>query len=289
MPNAYNRLELYYPHRVLRQFGFEQTIPAPCDTNDKLHHFDGRCAEKNYQRLHASYIDEWRRREQTIVSGTPFTGNSISDYMSWYRGITRLLITPPSIRRPTSHYQPATTDHVLSRSVADMASRCMRAVEGAEALPVDKALPFALETLRSLASTCMETLSKVGQSHLLPQLDPTRFQHTSVPSTSSGQPSRPPPLRASRGRGRQPRSFRSPRGHSTHPPPPPPPPLPPPPPPPPSPPPPQPPSPLNLHHLLLLPLLNHLLLLPLLIHIRCLIYHRPLPYLNHIHCLLRCL
>ncbi|KAL2901512.1 Serine/threonine-protein phosphatase 7 long form-like protein [Bienertia sinuspersici] len=53
------------------------------------------------------------RREQTIVSGTPFAGNSISDYMSWYRGITRLLITPPSVRRPTSHYQPATTDHVL--------------------------------------------------------------------------------------------------------------------------------------------------------------------------------
>ncbi|KAL2940530.1 Serine/threonine-protein phosphatase 7 long form-like protein [Bienertia sinuspersici] len=151
---CFDIVELYYPHRVLRQFGFEQTIPAPCDTNDKLHCFDGRGAEKNYQRLHASYIDEWRRRKQIIVSGTPFTGNSTSNYMSWYRKITRLLITPPSVRRPTSHYQPAT--------VADMASRCMRAVEGAENLPEDKALPFVLETLRGLASTCMETLSRVG-------------------------------------------------------------------------------------------------------------------------------
>ncbi|KAL2899878.1 Zinc finger protein 40 [Bienertia sinuspersici] len=147
-----------------------------------------------------------------------------------------------------------------------MASRCMRAVEGAENLQADKALPFALETLRSLASTCMETLSRVGQSHLLPQLDPTQFQHTPVPSTSSA------------------------RAHSTHPPPPAPPPPPPPP--------PQPPSPLNFHHLhlLLLPHLNHLpflnfhhlLFLPLFNHIHRLICHRLL-HLSHIHCQLRCL
>ncbi|KAL2941118.1 Serine/threonine-protein phosphatase 7 long form-like protein [Bienertia sinuspersici] len=62
-------------------------------------------------------------------------------------GETRLLFTLPSVRRPTSHYQPATTDHVLSRSVADMALRCMRPVVGVEDLPADKALPFVLETL----------------------------------------------------------------------------------------------------------------------------------------------
>lgn len=110
---CFDIVEFYYPNRVLRQFGFEQTIPDSCDTNDKLHHMDGRGGEKNYAHLHRSYIDEWKRREDKIVSGTPFTGQANIEYMAWYRRITRLLITPPSLQRPSYHYQPATNDIVL--------------------------------------------------------------------------------------------------------------------------------------------------------------------------------
>lgn len=110
---SFDIVELYYSNRVMRQFGFEQTIPVSCDTSDKLHHLDGRGANKNYPELHANYINDWAKRAEKIVSGNPYTGQSKSDYMTWYRRITRLLITPPSVQRPPSHYQPASTDHIL--------------------------------------------------------------------------------------------------------------------------------------------------------------------------------
>ncbi|XP_021761788.1 uncharacterized protein LOC110726621 [Chenopodium quinoa] len=88
---------------------------------------------------------------EKIVSGITYTGHSTSDYMAWYRSITRLLITPPSIQRPPSHYQPATTDLVKVNTLINVVSRCTRAISSAEDLTPEKALPFTLDALRSFS------------------------------------------------------------------------------------------------------------------------------------------
>lgn len=110
---CFDIVESHHPDRVLRQFGLEQSVPAACDTSEALHRVDRRAKNKNFQLLHRTYVEEWRHRERRVVQGTPFSGRSLAEYMSWYRRITRVLITPPTHPRPSTHYQPASNDIVL--------------------------------------------------------------------------------------------------------------------------------------------------------------------------------
>lgn len=69
---CFDIVEYHYPARVMRQFGFEQTIPVMVDTSDKLHNIDRRSRNKNYEDMHHKYIEEWRKREDKVVSGDSF-------------------------------------------------------------------------------------------------------------------------------------------------------------------------------------------------------------------------
>ncbi|XP_057247555.1 serine/threonine-protein phosphatase 7 long form homolog [Beta vulgaris subsp. vulgaris] len=71
---CFDIVEFHFPGRVMRQFGFEQTIPAPSDTSTTLHAIDRRSKNKNYPLRHRPYIAHWDEREGHIVQGTPFSG-----------------------------------------------------------------------------------------------------------------------------------------------------------------------------------------------------------------------
>ncbi|XP_056697051.1 serine/threonine-protein phosphatase 7 long form homolog [Spinacia oleracea] len=197
---CFDIVEYHYPNRVMRQFGLEQSVPVACDTSVDLHNVDRRHKNKKFEEMHRKYVEEWRDRESRIVQGTPFAGHRerMKEYMDWYCSITRLLITPVTRSPPTTHYQPSSSDIILSHALADLASRCTRAVDSALELPPSLALPLTLETLRNLSSSCIETLSRVGQEHILQQYDLASSQCTPDTSTSHvsrGRGFRPPRAR----------------------------------------------------------------------------------------------
>lgn len=71
-------------------------------------------------------------------------------------------------------------------------------MDSALELPPSLALPLTLDTLRNLSSSCIETLSRVGQEHILQQYDLASSQCTPDTSTSHvsrGRGFRPPRAR----------------------------------------------------------------------------------------------
>jgi len=91
--------------------------------------------------------------------------------------------------------------------------RLIQATETIYDLPHDRALPFASETIRSLTSYCSETLSSVGQSHLLHHSQDSMRMGSTYESSSShgGRGYRPPPRHG----GQSTPQFRPPRHHSS--------------------------------------------------------------------------
>ncbi|XP_021764469.1 uncharacterized protein LOC110729078 [Chenopodium quinoa] len=130
--------------------------------------------------------------------------------MNWYRRITRTIITPPTQIRPSTHYQPASTELVLSHALGDIAQRCMRIIEAVGDLPMEKALPLTLESFRTINAYCADTLTRVDQPHLLQDSEVLRSPSASTPSSSSlqsvlhSQAPRKRKQRDLRGRGRGP-------------------------------------------------------------------------------------
>lgn len=94
-------VELHCPDRVMRQFAYEQNIPEAIDTSVQLHGIDrrgrGGC---NWPFYHKYYLERWALRRENIVIGSPFVSHMdfSSDYMRWYRQVTRILIGNPSHR-----------------------------------------------------------------------------------------------------------------------------------------------------------------------------------------------
>jgi mobile domain-containing protein len=106
---CFDVVEFHLPDRVMRQFGMEQRIPQACDTGVDLHKIDRRTEDKNFLHRHRSHVDAWRDRASSLVQGDNYTGQTLGDYMMWYRRITRLRITNPTSAQSASHHHPTAT------------------------------------------------------------------------------------------------------------------------------------------------------------------------------------
>ena len=83
----------------MRQFGLDQPIPMSPHQPDHLHSITlaGR-NDYNWPHVHKDYIAMWENRIEQCVIGRPLNRPLIprSEYMRWYKTITRRWISPTS-------------------------------------------------------------------------------------------------------------------------------------------------------------------------------------------------
>ncbi|CAH9095095.1 unnamed protein product [Cuscuta europaea] len=159
---CFDIVELHLPDRVLRQFGYEQVIPAPIDTYVDLHRLDKRWKHtEDWALRHVRYVTVSERRAELVVIGTPTLVPSISgDYMGWYYSITRLFVSP-SFRLPTHHYQPSSLAlHLTTRALQRIHQRSTATVNDTHDVDMYG------QALTGIASLCSYLLGRVDYGHL---------------------------------------------------------------------------------------------------------------------------
>uniref|UniRef100_A0A2N9EDD0 Aminotransferase-like plant mobile domain-containing protein n=1 Tax=Fagus sylvatica TaxID=28930 RepID=A0A2N9EDD0_FAGSY len=89
-------VEWHLPNRALRQFGMQQDIPQPANTDVKLHDCDLRGkVHENWRERWRHYISIWDHRREHVVTRDKMVGLMAyhDPYMDWYRRITRRFIS----------------------------------------------------------------------------------------------------------------------------------------------------------------------------------------------------
>uniref|UniRef100_A0A2N9GV37 Aminotransferase-like plant mobile domain-containing protein n=1 Tax=Fagus sylvatica TaxID=28930 RepID=A0A2N9GV37_FAGSY len=89
-------VEWHLPNRALRQFGMQQDIPQPVNTDEKLHDCDLRGkVHENWRQRWRNYITIWDHRREHVVTRDQMVGLMAyhDPYMDWYRRITRRFIS----------------------------------------------------------------------------------------------------------------------------------------------------------------------------------------------------
>uniref|UniRef100_A0A2N9G5I4 Aminotransferase-like plant mobile domain-containing protein n=1 Tax=Fagus sylvatica TaxID=28930 RepID=A0A2N9G5I4_FAGSY len=89
-------VEWHLPNRALRQFGMQQDIPQPANTDVKLHDCDLRGkVHENWRQRWRHYISIWDHRREHVVTRDKMVGLMAyhDPYMDWYLRITRRFIS----------------------------------------------------------------------------------------------------------------------------------------------------------------------------------------------------
>ncbi|KAK9112552.1 hypothetical protein Scep_020071 [Stephania cephalantha] len=90
---CFHIVEWHRPGRVMRQFGMVQEVPPNCAYDAQLHRLELRGHHhENWVTFHASYIQMWENRGDTIATAALNEGHDHQEYMTWYRSVTRRFI-----------------------------------------------------------------------------------------------------------------------------------------------------------------------------------------------------
>ncbi|CDP00841.1 unnamed protein product [Coffea canephora] len=100
-PICWDVVEPHLPHRVMRQFGFHQSLPDMrlTDNQAALHSLDRRgMANQDWNTTHRQYIDIWTDRrvhvqDDIVIEDTTYPSN---EYVQWYREQTVIYISNSS-------------------------------------------------------------------------------------------------------------------------------------------------------------------------------------------------
>ncbi|KAK9290252.1 hypothetical protein L1049_008419 [Liquidambar formosana] len=98
---CFDVVEWHFPDRVLHQFGFRQSIPEHCHTDERLHKVDRRGKpETRWAEFHAPYLQRCAARAAHVIGGELTEERMSHDdpYMVWYRRHSRMLIGNPRNR-----------------------------------------------------------------------------------------------------------------------------------------------------------------------------------------------
>ncbi|KAH1122942.1 hypothetical protein J1N35_006102 [Gossypium stocksii] len=85
---TYAIVEMHQSDRVLRQFGFRQSIPVTPEKLDDEHEIDLRQPNTDWPRYWSNYIEMWENRYDYIPTQEPIIVAELAcvpEYMSWFR------------------------------------------------------------------------------------------------------------------------------------------------------------------------------------------------------------
>lgn len=96
-------VEPHCPERVLRQFGFLQTIPPTVDKDEhaKTHGFTRQGKpNNNWRQIHNAYVEQWDDRRGSVLQDlTPLHQHvDTTEYMQWFLPQTVTYVEDPAMR-----------------------------------------------------------------------------------------------------------------------------------------------------------------------------------------------
>ncbi|XP_073153449.1 serine/threonine-protein phosphatase 7 long form homolog [Henckelia pumila] len=103
-------IEMHRPERCLRQFGMRQGIPPPAPNYDIFHKLT-RQGRPNYDwdAFHKQFVDMWTNRYNFVMGGEfviPGTPDTTLEYISWYRRISHIFVSPTLVPTTMVGYHP---------------------------------------------------------------------------------------------------------------------------------------------------------------------------------------
>ncbi|KAJ4801718.1 hypothetical protein LUZ62_052964 [Rhynchospora pubera] len=166
----YWKVAIYYPNRVMRQFGLYQKIPeVPMNSEEMKTYFEQkRTASTGLTTLHKDFCKRWlEMKEGDKVDETrPWTSDNMSDYLRWYRLCCGgKIIVPGHVTN-----KPASQQHYIHQadvSMAHVKNDLKLAIYGIKL--VEDGLPNVGKAILRLAESNLdlEPASKCKLEHLL--------------------------------------------------------------------------------------------------------------------------
>ncbi|KAH9623734.1 hypothetical protein KSS87_012882 [Heliosperma pusillum] len=176
---CFEMVELHFPNRCTRQFGWQQMISEMGSTCTRLHGISRKGDwSGNYETMHQESIAKWENRMSKIVEpGLPFCGlmSFEDEYFEWYNTITRRIITPLSQTvnndyEDHHYYYPTAADFQILTQANMVTYNTTEQMISNMLDDIPLAQYAMIEKMRNMS---LDSLVNTGQGHLINYQEPT--------------------------------------------------------------------------------------------------------------------